>query len=103
MSSQLMGKSTNINNNNNTSVNISTETLDKANKAKEIIENYYSDLVRLKQERNDRLQKINNLLNQEKLSEEEKLKESSHKTLKSILHSLLVINILNCFNIGKVL
>ena len=82
MSSQLMGKSTNINNNNTTSVNISTETLDKANKAKEIIENYYSDLVRLKQERNDRLQKINNLLNQEKLSEEEKLKESSLKTLK---------------------
>ena len=81
MSSQLMAKSTNINNN-TTTVNISTETLDKANKAKEIIENYYSDLVRLKQERNDRLQKINNLLNQEKLSEEEKLKESSHKTFK---------------------
>merc|ERR1712025_874129 len=82
MSSQLMGKSTNINNNNTTSVNISTETLDKANKAKEIIENYYSDLVRLKQERNDRLQKINNLLNQEKLSEEEKLKKRQHYVVK---------------------
>ena len=60
----------NINNNNN--INISSETLDKANRAKEVIENYYKELVRLKQERSDRLTKINNLINQEKLSDEEK-------------------------------
>ena len=70
MSSHDEVANNNINNNNN--INISSETLDKANRAKEVIENYYKELVRLKQERSDRLTKINNLINQEKLSDEEK-------------------------------
>ena len=56
--------------------NISEDTLDKASKAKEVIEAYYSNFVRLQRERSERFQKINLLLNQEKLSEDEKLKES---------------------------
>ena len=58
------------------STNISEDTLDKASKAKEVIEAYYSNFVRLQRERSERFQKINLLLNQEKLSEDEKLKES---------------------------
>ena len=65
-----------VSSNSITNNNISSETLERATKAKETIEAYYSNFKRLQQERNERLEKINFLLNQEMLSDEEKLKES---------------------------
>ena len=60
----------------NNHITISPASRDKAKRARETIEGYYSDLVRLKSERNERMKKINLIINQELLSEEEKLKES---------------------------
>ena len=54
-----------------TNINISPLTLDRARKAKEAIEKYYVDMVRIKQERNERYRKIDQLLSQAALSEEE--------------------------------
>ena len=58
------------------SLNVSSETRDRAERAREIIESYYADLVRLRAERAERMNKINQIINQESLSEKEKLKES---------------------------
>ena len=49
-------------------------SLSKANRAKEVIERHYSELVRLKQERAERIRKINKLIDEEELTEEEKSK-----------------------------
>ena len=57
-----------------TNINISPLTLDRARKAKEAIEKYYVDMVKIKQERNERYRKIDQLLSQATLSEEEKTK-----------------------------
>ena len=57
-----------------TNINISPLTLDRARKAKEAIEKYYVDMVKIKQERNERYKKIDQLLSQATLSEEEKTK-----------------------------
>ena len=57
-----------------TNINISPLTLDRARKAKEAIEKYYVDMVKIKQERNERYRKIDQLLSQATLSEEEKSK-----------------------------
>ena len=64
--SQMSGADTNI--------NISPLTLDRARKAKEAIEKYYVDMVKIKQERNERYRKIEQLLSQAALSEEEETK-----------------------------
>ena len=58
------------------SLNVSSETRDRAERARETIESYYADLVRLRAERAERMNKINQIINQESLSEKEKLKES---------------------------
>ena len=71
---------------------ISRDTLDRASRAKETIEAYYADLVRLKTERNERLRKINGLINQELLSEEEKLQESWLIKLSTVYFPLYNIN-----------
>ena len=64
-----------------TNINISPLTLDRARKAKEAIEKYYVDMVKIKQERNERYRKIDQLLSQAALSEEEKTKvEIPYKT-----------------------
>ena len=57
-----------------TNINISPLTLDRARKAKEAIEKYYVDMVKTKQERNERFMKIAQLLSQGSLTEEEKIK-----------------------------
>ena len=57
-----------------TSINISPTTLERARKAKEAIEKYYVDMVKIKQERNERHRKIDQLLSQAALSEEEETK-----------------------------
>ena len=58
------------------SITVSPETRDRAERARETIESYYADLVRLRAERAERMNKINLIINQESLSEKEKLKES---------------------------
>lgn len=58
------------------SLTVSPETRDRAERARETIESYYADLVRLRAERAERMKKINQIINQESLSEKEKLKES---------------------------
>ena len=68
MSGSLLGSGT--------SITVSPETRDKAERARETIESYYADLVRLRMERAERMNKINLIINQESLSEKEKLKES---------------------------
>ena len=55
-------------------INISPLTLERARKAKEAIEKYYVDMVKIKQERNERHRKIDQLLSQAALSEEEQTK-----------------------------
>ena len=55
-------------------INISPLTLERARKAKEAIEKYYVDMVRIKQERNERYRKIDQLLSQAALSDEEETK-----------------------------
>ena len=57
-----------------TNINISPLTLERARKAKEAIEKYYVDMVKIKQERNERHRKIDQLLSQAALSEEEETK-----------------------------
>ena len=57
-----------------TNINISPLTLERARKAKEAIEKYYVDMVRIKQERTERYRKIDQLLSQAALSEEEETK-----------------------------
>ena len=57
-----------------TNINISPLTLERARKAKEAIEKYYADMVKIKQERNERYRKIDQLLSQAALSEEEETK-----------------------------
>ena len=57
-----------------TNINISPLTLERARKAKEAIEKYYVDMVKIKQERNERYRKIDQLLSQAALSEEEETK-----------------------------
>ena len=65
-----------------TNINISALTLERAKKAKEAIEKFYVDLVQLKQERNERFSKIDQLLSQASLSEEERTKVLfNYKTL----------------------
>ena len=58
------------------SITVSQETRDRAARARETIESYYADLVRLRAERAERMDRINLIINQESLSENEKLKES---------------------------
>ena len=67
-----------------TNINISALTLERAKKAKEAIEKFYVDLVQLKQERNERFRKIDQLLSQASLSEEERTKVLfNYKTLQN--------------------
>lgn len=80
-----------------TNNNISEETLERASKAKETIEAYYSNFKRLQQERNERLEKINFLLNQEMLSDEEKLKESFFIICPTIEHQRFLENMFQRF------
>jgi len=77
LSSSPMSSHDNTSQKNNT-INISDETLDKANRAKEVIERHYSELVRLKQERAERMKKINKLIDEEQLTDEEKSKKRQH-------------------------
>ena len=66
---------------------VSSETRDRAERARETIESYYADLVRLRAERAERMNKINLIINQESLAEKEKLKESYPiKLLQKYLH-----------------
>ena len=57
-----------------TNINISPLTLERARRARETIEKFYVDMVNIKQERNERFRKIDYLLSQASLSEEEKTK-----------------------------
>ena len=69
-----------------TNINISPLTLERARKAKEAIEKYYVDMVKIKQERNERYRKIDQLLSQAALSEEEETKVGIlYKTYKTVL------------------
>jgi len=65
-----------------TNINISPLTLERARKAKEAIEKYYVDMVKIKQERNERYRKIDQLLSQAALSEEEETKKRQHYAAK---------------------
>merc|ERR1712183_118142 len=65
-----------------TNINISPLTLERARKAKEAIEKYYADMVKIKQERNERYRKIDQLLSQAALSEEEETKKRQHYAAK---------------------
>jgi len=64
------------------SVNISSHTMDKANRAKLVIENYYSNLILQKNERLQRIQKLEDLLRDNSLSEEEKRLKKLHYAAK---------------------
>lgn len=57
-----------------TNINISPLTLERAQGAKEAIEKFYVDMINIKQERNERFRKIDQLLTQASFSEEEKNK-----------------------------
>ena len=57
-----------------TNINISPVTLERARGAKEAIEKFYIDMINIKQERNERFRKIDQLLTQASFSEEEKTK-----------------------------
>merc|ERR1712110_1321087 len=63
-------------------INISPLTLERARKAKEAIEKFYADMVNIKQERNERFRKIDQLLSQASMSEEEKTKKRQHYATK---------------------
>ena len=58
-----------------TNINISPVTLERARGAKEAIEKFYIDMINIKQERNERFRKIDQLLTQASFSEEEKTKD----------------------------
>ena len=61
---------------------ISPHTLDKANRAKMVIENYYSNLIMQKNERLQRIQKLEDILRDNSLSEEEKRLKKLHYAAK---------------------
>jgi len=63
-------------------VNISSHTMDKANRAKLVIENYYSNLIMQKKERLQRIQKLEDILQDNSLSEEEKRLKKLHYAAK---------------------
>jgi len=63
-------------------VNISSHTLDKANRAKLVIENYYSNLMMQKNERLQRIKKLEDILRDNSLSEEEKRLKKLHYAAK---------------------
>jgi len=63
-------------------VTISPHTLDKANRAKMVIENYYSNLIMQKNERLQRIQKLEDILRDNSLSEEEKRLKKLHYAAK---------------------
>jgi len=63
-------------------VNISSHTLDKANRAKQVIENYYSNMVMQKNERLQRIKKLEDILRDNSLSEEEKRLKKLHYAAK---------------------
>ena len=69
-----------------TNINISPLTLERARKAKEAIEKFYVDMVNIKHERIERFRKIDQLLSQASMSEEEKTKVGiCYKTFFSFL------------------
>merc|ERR1711892_1290000 len=63
-------------------VNISSHTMDKANRAKLVIENYYSNLIMQKKERLQRIQKLEDILQDNSLSEEDKRLKKLHYAAK---------------------
>jgi len=63
-------------------VNISPHTMDKANRAKLVIENYYSNLMMQKKERLARIEKLEDILRDNSLSEEEKRLKKLHYAAK---------------------
>ena len=63
-------------------MNISSHTLDKANRAKLVIENYYSNLMMQKNERLQRIKKLEDILRDNSLSEEEKRLKKLHYAAK---------------------
>jgi len=63
-------------------VNISPQTMEKANRAKVVIENYYSNLMMQKKERLARIEKLEDILRDNSLSEEEKRLKKLHYAAK---------------------